>query len=68
MRRHKKKLKRFIEVYHVHGKPILVTRMWAGEGREAQQGGIMCIIVTDLHCCMAETNTTLKSNFFPIKK
>ena len=62
MRRHKTKLKRFIEVYHVHGKPTLVgcpQECGTGEGREAQQEGIICIIVTDLHCCMAETNTTL---------
>ena len=28
-----------------------------GEEREAQQGGVVCIIVADLHCCMAETDT-----------
>ena len=28
----------------------------------------MCIIMTYLHCCMAETNTTLLSNFPPLKK
>ena len=28
----------------------------------------MCIIMADLRCCMAETNTTLESNFPPIKK
>lgn len=28
------------------------------EGREAQQGGVICIIVADLHYCRAETNTT----------
>ena len=27
--------------------------------REAQEGGDVCIIMADLHCCMAETNTTL---------
>ena len=26
---------------------------------EAQEGGDMCIITTDSHCCMAGTNTTL---------
>ena len=43
---------------------------WDGAwgGREAQEGGDICIIMTDLHCCTAETNTTLESNFSPIKK
>ena len=39
-----------------------------GEGREVQERGDICIIMTDLCCCMAETNTTLESNFPPIKK
>ena len=39
-----------------------------GEGREAQEDGDICIIMADLHCCMEETNTTLASNFPPIKK
>ena len=39
-----------------------------GEGREAQEGGTIGTIMADLHCCMAETNTTLESNFPPIKK
>ena len=39
-----------------------------GAGREAQEGGTIGIIMADLHCCMAETNTTLESNFPPIKK
>ena len=30
-----------------------------GQGREAQDGGDTCIIMADLRCCMAETNTTL---------
>ena len=29
------------------------------EGREAHKGGDICIIMTDLCCCTAETNTTL---------
>ena len=28
-------------------------------GRETGEGGNVCIIMVDLHCCMAETNTTL---------
>ena len=39
-----------------------------GEGRKAQERGDICLIVTDLSCCMAETNTKLESNFPPIKK
>ena len=30
-----------------------------GEGRQAQEGGDICIIVADSYCCTAETNTTL---------
>ena len=34
--------------------------MWNEEaGREAQEGGDICIHMTDLLCCTAETNTTL---------
>ena len=29
------------------------------EGREAEEGGDICIITAELRCCMAETNTTL---------
>ena len=29
-----------------------------GEGREAQEGGDIYIIITDLHCCRVETNRT----------
>ena len=28
------------------------------EGREAHEGGDICIMMADLHCCTAETNTT----------
>ena len=35
--------------------------------REAQEGGDMCVIMADLRCFMAETNTTLLSCFSPIK-
>ena len=38
--------------------------MWVG-GREAQDGGDIYIFMTDSHC-MAETNTTLQSNYPPI--
>ena len=30
-----------------------------GDGREAQKGEYICIIMADSHCCTAETNTTL---------
>ena len=30
-----------------------------GGRREAQEGGDICIIKADLHCCTAESNTTL---------
>ena len=39
-----------------------------GEGREAQEEGNICIIMADSHCWLSETNTTLWSNFPPIKK
>ena len=38
-----------------------------GGGREAQQVGDICLNMTDLHCCMAETDATLESNFHPVK-
>ena len=31
----------------------------AGDGREVQKGGDVCIPMADSHYCMAETNTTL---------
>ena len=42
---------------------------WDGvrDRREAQKGGDICILVADSHCCMAETKTTLESNYPPIK-
>ena len=39
----------------------------AGGGREVQEGGDMCILMADSHCCMAETNTTMESNYLSIK-
>ena len=35
------------------------NRMVWGKGKEAQQGGNICIIMADTCCCMAETNTIL---------
>ena len=34
---------------------------------EAQEGGDICILIADSHCCTAETNITLKSNYPLIK-
>ena len=28
-------------------------------GREVPEGGDICILMADSHCCVAETNTTL---------
>ena len=33
-----------------------------------QEGGDICIHIADSFCCSAETNTTLQSNYIPIKK
>ena len=30
-----------------------------GGGRKVQEGGDMCILMTDSHCYMSEINTTL---------
>ena len=30
--------------------------MGCGEGREASEGGDICMIIADSSCCMAETN------------
>ena len=38
-----------------------------GGGSEVHEGGNICILVVGSCCCMAETNTTLKSNYNPIK-
>ena len=37
------------------------------EEGEAQLGGDICIHIADSHCCIAETNTTLESNFLQLK-
>ena len=39
-----------------------------GRGREVQEGGDICIHTADSLCYTAETNTTLLSNYTPIKK
>ena len=40
---------------------------WWG-GREAQEGGDICILIADSCVCTAETDTTFLNNFTPIKK
>ena len=37
-------------------------------GREAHKGGSICILTGDTQCRTAATNTTLQSNYLPIKK
>ena len=36
-------------------------------GNEVQKGGDICICMADSFCCTGETNTTLQSNYPPIK-
>ena len=36
-------------------------------GREAEEAGGICTHMADSCCCTAETNTTLQSNYSPIK-
>ena len=38
-----------------------------GGGREVQEGGDVYILMADSYWCMAETNTTLESNYPPIE-
>ena len=38
---------------------VMNQRGRIGARREAPEGGDMCILIADLHCCIAETNTTL---------
>ena len=40
---------------------VMTLRDGMGAGGEEgdSEGGDTCIIMADLHCCMAETNTTL---------
>ena len=54
----KKKKKDFLNP--VVGKLSMMTyKVGIGGEREAQEGGDTYIIMTDLHCCTAETNTIL---------
>ena len=38
-----------------------------GDGKEAQEGGDICILKADSLCCIAEINATLYNNYLPIK-
>ena len=38
-----------------------------GGGREAQEVQDICILMADSRCCTTETNTTLLSNYPPVK-
>ena len=54
---------RWIVAEKLLGEPSLAPVMtWRGgmrEGRAATEGGHVCIIMADLCCCMAGTNTIL---------
>ena len=39
-----------------------------GDGKEAQEGGDICMYIANSLCCTAETNTILQRNYTPIKK
>ena len=43
--------------------------MHAGDvnGKEVQKGGDVCVRTADSFCCTAKTNTTLYSNYTPMK-
>ena len=47
---------------------VTVCRGGVGLGwEEVQQGGDICIVMADSHCCMKEANTVLHNNYSPIK-
>ena len=39
-----------------------------GGGRKTQEGEGICILMPDSPCCTEKSNTTLQSNYPPIKK
>ena len=41
----------------------LSLEQWDGAGRQAQEGGDICVFMAGSHCQTAETNTTLQSNY-----
>ena len=45
----------------------MAWRVGWGEGREAQKGGALCIIMVDSHCCPAKTNTVHKAISLQLK-
>ena len=44
-----------------------ILKLCFGVGREAQEGGDICILRAVSHCCTAGTNTKFQSNYPPIK-
>ena len=49
--------------------PVMTYRGRVGVSeREAQEGEDLCTHRSDSRCCIAETNTTLLSNYTSIKK
>ena len=47
--------------------PVMTSVVGCRGGRQAQEGGDVCIHVADLHCCTAKNSTLLYSNYAPIK-
>ena len=41
----------------------LSLEQWDGAGRQAQEGGDICVFMAGSPCQTAETNTTLQSNY-----
>ena len=47
-----------VATFNRQPRPVLCDNLEGLDGRrEAQEGGYMCIAMTDLRCCIAETNT-----------
>ena len=55
---------------HREFKPVFCDDLewWDGGRREPQEGGDTCVCMVDSLCCTTVTNTTLYSNYTPIKK
>ena len=51
-----------------NGKCITIELEQTNDGRETQEGGHICTLRADTHCCMAKINTILSSNYLPIKQ
>ena len=59
-------------MYTAQGAQFSAVMTQRGEMREgweeAQEGEDICLLIADSHCCTAEINTTLLSNYPQIKK